>query len=201
MKLSIAISVIRDALCVNIIMIMITIIILILIICGMPCVWMWIPWSQCRLRGPQATVSLTRHLTPLSPNVAQCDPNVAHIWDPNCWQVTHIRLRFWDHSGWRRVWVQAVARACADAIYLGQFVQSKYIIVINTRLSLFVKQTFWEDPKYGKSNFSFNVLYGRLQQTSLNGQDIPWRCSLAVWSKKNVTYRAFVGNKYFRLRS
>jgi len=38
MKLSIAISVIRDALCVNIIMIMITIIILILIICGMTCV-------------------------------------------------------------------------------------------------------------------------------------------------------------------
>ena len=147
MKLSIAISVIRDALCVNIIMIMITIIILILIICGMPCVWMWTLWSQCRLRGPQATVSLTRHLTPLSPNVAL-------IWDLNCWQVTHIRLRFWDHSGGRRVWVQAVARACADAIYLGQFVQSKYIIVINTRLSLFVKQMFWEDPKYGKSDVS-----------------------------------------------
>ena len=189
MKLSIAISVIRDALCVNIIMIMITIIILILIICGMPYVWMWIPWSQCRLRGPQATVSLTRHLTPLSPNVAQCGPNVAHIWDLNCWQVTHIGLRFWDHSGWRRVWVQAVARACADAIYLGQFVQSKYIIVINTRLSLFVKQTFWEDPKYGKSDvslweittdftkwarYSLKMLFGSMKQKKHNISCICW---------------------------
>ena len=119
------------------------------------------------------------------------EPQCGSIW-PQCGSymgpklLTHVRLRFWDHSGWRRVWVQAVARACADAIYLGQFVQSKYIIVINTRLSLFVKRMFWEDPKYGKSNFSFNVLYGRLQQTSLNGQDIPWRCSLAVWSKKSI---------------
>jgi hypothetical protein len=50
--------------------------------------------------------------------------------------MTQLGLRWWRH-----VWVRLVARACADPIYLGQFVQSKYIIVINIRLYLFSYRT------------------------------------------------------------
>merc|ERR1712107_87252 len=92
----------------------------------------------------------------------------------------------------------AVARACADAIYLGQFVQSKYIIVIITRLSLFVKQMFWEDPKYGKSDVFLWEITTDFTKWARYSLKMLFGCMM---QKKNITYRAFVGKKYFRIRS
>ena len=57
---------------------------------------------------------------------------------------------------------------------------------------------FWEDPKYGKSDVSLWEITTDFTKWARYSLKMLFGCMM---QKKNITYRAFVGNKYFRLRS